>query len=312
MVIHKVEELVQEANRVRAKNTNIEAQLTTAEVDFRSCRDALDCTVAEKEQLQRQVSSQLIDLDRLRQVSIYLFSFAKFAANGIQRSRSFVCQDKECLEMRYKVAERELDGLRDKLLNANRSISNATGNISTQEALIGQLRGDSFGEYILRFSHSSSSPVSSFPSSPTSSSQKIWRNGTKSVSVCKPSYVTFWNRWQRLSAVRTDSSSLTRMSLRIALGRSWPRTKIRLLYFLFAFVLSKDVTFDNVLRCTQASSENAKFVIRWKHLSSCLDDSKASRQGKRGDGIDYSAGRIDRNDCGEDAKSRGRTIGPGK
>ncbi|XP_048261175.1 coiled-coil domain-containing protein 170 isoform X4 [Bombus terrestris] len=117
MVIHKVEELVQEANRVRAKNTNIEAQLTTAEVDFRSCRDALDCTVAEKEQLQRQVSSQLIDLDRLR-------------------------QDKECLEMRYKVAERELDGLRDKLLNANRSISNATGNISTQEALIGQLRED--------------------------------------------------------------------------------------------------------------------------------------------------------------------------
>ncbi|XP_024222653.1 coiled-coil domain-containing protein 170 isoform X3 [Bombus impatiens] len=115
IVMHKVEELVQEANRVRAKNTNIEARLTTAEVDFRSCRDALDCTVAEKEQLQRQVSSQLVDLDRLR-------------------------QDKECLEMRYKVAERELDGLRDKLLNANRSISNATGNISNQEALIGQLR----------------------------------------------------------------------------------------------------------------------------------------------------------------------------
>ncbi|XP_060821666.1 coiled-coil domain-containing protein 170 isoform X4 [Bombus pascuorum] len=117
IVMHKVEELVQEANRVRAKNTNIETQLTTAEVDFRSCRDALDCTVAEKEQLQRQVSSQLVDLDRLR-------------------------QDKECLEMRYKVAERELDGLRDKLLNANRSISSATGNISNQEALIGQLRED--------------------------------------------------------------------------------------------------------------------------------------------------------------------------
>ncbi|XP_033346963.1 coiled-coil domain-containing protein 170 isoform X4 [Bombus vosnesenskii] len=117
IVMHKVEELVQEANRVRAKSTSIEAQLTTAEVDFRSCRDALDRTVAEKEQLQRQVSSQLVDLDRLR-------------------------QDKECLEMRYKVAERELDGLRDKLLNANRSISNATGNISNQEALIGQLRED--------------------------------------------------------------------------------------------------------------------------------------------------------------------------
>ncbi|XP_017760087.1 PREDICTED: coiled-coil domain-containing protein 170 [Eufriesea mexicana] len=117
VVIHKVEELVQEANRLRAKNTNVEAQLTTVEVDFRSCRDALDRTVAEKEQLQRQVSSQLLDLDRLK-------------------------QDKECLEMRYRVAERELNGLRDKLVNANRSISSATGNISNQEALIGQLRED--------------------------------------------------------------------------------------------------------------------------------------------------------------------------
>ncbi|CAD1480980.1 unnamed protein product, partial [Heterotrigona itama] len=117
IVIHKVEELVQEANRVRTKNTNVEAQLTTVEVDFRSCRDALDRVVAEKEQLQRQVSSQLIDLDRLR-------------------------QDKECVEMRYRVAERELNELRDKLLNANRSISSATGNISNQEALIGQLRED--------------------------------------------------------------------------------------------------------------------------------------------------------------------------
>ncbi|KAK9305029.1 hypothetical protein QLX08_003731 [Tetragonisca angustula] len=117
IVVHKVEELVQEASRVRTKNTNVEAQLTTVEVDFRSCRDALDRVVAEKEQLQRQVSSQLVDLDRLR-------------------------QDKECVEMRYRVADRELNELRDKLLNANRSISSATGNISNQEALIGQLRED--------------------------------------------------------------------------------------------------------------------------------------------------------------------------
>ncbi|KAF3427483.1 hypothetical protein E2986_02867 [Frieseomelitta varia] len=117
IVIHKVEELVQEASRVRTKNTNVEAQLTTVEVDFRSCRDALDRVVAEKEQLQRQVSSQLVDLDRLR-------------------------QDKECVEMRCRVADREVNELRDKLLNANRSISSATGNISNQEALIGQLRED--------------------------------------------------------------------------------------------------------------------------------------------------------------------------
>lgn len=46
--------------------------------------------------------------------------------------------------MQYRVAERELNELRDKLVNANRSISNATGNISNQEALICQLRGEPF------------------------------------------------------------------------------------------------------------------------------------------------------------------------
>ncbi|XP_054002962.1 coiled-coil domain-containing protein 170 isoform X2 [Hylaeus anthracinus] len=117
LVIHKAEELAQEANRLRAKSTNVEAQLATVEVDFRSCRDALDRAVAEKEQLQRQVSSQSIDLDRLR-------------------------QDKECLEMQYRVAERETNDLRDKLLNANRSITSATGNISSQETVICQLRED--------------------------------------------------------------------------------------------------------------------------------------------------------------------------
>ncbi|XP_076389821.1 coiled-coil domain-containing protein 170 isoform X1 [Megachile rotundata] len=116
-VVHKMEELLQETNRLRAKSTNVETQLSTIEMDLRSCRDALDRAVAEKEQFQRLTSSQTIDLDRLR-------------------------QDKECLEMQYRVAERELSDLRDKLANANRSISNATGNISNQEALICQLRED--------------------------------------------------------------------------------------------------------------------------------------------------------------------------
>ncbi|XP_076374595.1 coiled-coil domain-containing protein 170 isoform X3 [Megalopta genalis] len=117
IVIHKAEELVQEANRLRAKTANSEAQLSTVQADFRNCRDALDRTVADKEQLQRQVSSYLIDLDRLK-------------------------QDKECLEMQHRVAERELNDLRDKLVNANRNITNATGNISSQEAVICQLRDE--------------------------------------------------------------------------------------------------------------------------------------------------------------------------
>ncbi|XP_017798067.1 PREDICTED: trichohyalin [Habropoda laboriosa] len=106
IAVRKVEELAEEASRLRA-----------VEVDLRSCRDALDRSGTEKEQLQRQVSSQLIDLDRLR-------------------------QDKECLEMRYRIAERELKEVRDKLANANRSVSSASGKISSQEASIGQLRED--------------------------------------------------------------------------------------------------------------------------------------------------------------------------
>lgn len=68
VVIHKAEELVQEANRLRAKTTNAEAQFASVQVDLRSCRDALDRAVADKEQFQRQVSSYLIELDRLKQV----------------------------------------------------------------------------------------------------------------------------------------------------------------------------------------------------------------------------------------------------
>ncbi|XP_043801999.1 coiled-coil domain-containing protein 170 [Apis laboriosa] len=115
LVSQKVEELVHEASRLRARNTGVESQMAALEVEFRGCRDALDRAVAEKEQLQRQASSQSVDLDRLK-------------------------QDKECLEMRYRAAERELNELRDKLISANRSISTASGNISSQEALIGQLR----------------------------------------------------------------------------------------------------------------------------------------------------------------------------
>ncbi|XP_012062824.1 PREDICTED: coiled-coil domain-containing protein 170 [Atta cephalotes] len=117
MVIHKAEELVQEVNRLRTKSTNVETQLTGVEVDFRTCRDALDRSITEKEQLQRQVSVQLVDIDRLR-------------------------QEKECLEMQYRVAEKDMNDLRDKLVNANRSLTSATGNISNQEALICQLRED--------------------------------------------------------------------------------------------------------------------------------------------------------------------------
>lgn len=68
VVIHKAEELVQEVNRLRNRGTTIETQLSGIENDFQSCRDSLDRITIEKEQLQRQVSTQLVDLERLRQV----------------------------------------------------------------------------------------------------------------------------------------------------------------------------------------------------------------------------------------------------
>ncbi|XP_015172128.1 PREDICTED: coiled-coil domain-containing protein 170 [Polistes dominula] len=117
VVIHKAEELVQEVNRLRNRSTTIETQLSGIENDFRNCKDALNRLTTEKEQLQRQMSTQLVDLERLR-------------------------QDKECLEMQHRVAEREINDLRDKLVNANRNITSATGNISNQEAMICQLRDD--------------------------------------------------------------------------------------------------------------------------------------------------------------------------
>lgn len=63
-------------------------------------------------------------------------------------------------------------------------------------------------------------------------SQKIWCSEKKNVSGCKPTIDTFWNRWRCWSAGRTDSSSRRKTRLRTALGRSWPRAKIRPLYLI--------------------------------------------------------------------------------
>lgn len=79
MIIHKAEELVQEVNRLRNKSTNVETHLTSVEVDYRSCKDALDRAISEKEQLQRQVSTQLVDLDRFRQVRLESFLIAIYS-----------------------------------------------------------------------------------------------------------------------------------------------------------------------------------------------------------------------------------------
>lgn len=70
MVIHKAEELVQEINRLRTKSTNIETHLTNVEVESKSCRDMLERSNIERDQLQRQINVQTTELDRVRQVNI--------------------------------------------------------------------------------------------------------------------------------------------------------------------------------------------------------------------------------------------------
>lgn len=72
--------------------------------------------MTDKECLQRQSAAQILEIDRLR-------------------------QEKESLEMQYRVTERELNELKEKLALSSRSLGSATGNIAQQEAMICQLRG---------------------------------------------------------------------------------------------------------------------------------------------------------------------------
>ncbi|XP_066599727.1 coiled-coil domain-containing protein 170 isoform X2 [Prorops nasuta] len=115
VVIHKAEELVQEANHLQMKTSHVENQLSSNEGDLRKCKDALDRALTEKEQLQKQVADNLLDLDRLR-------------------------QEKECLQMQCRASERDTISLRDKLINANKTINSVTGNLTNQESLICHLR----------------------------------------------------------------------------------------------------------------------------------------------------------------------------
>ncbi|XP_068085256.1 coiled-coil domain-containing protein 170 [Anabrus simplex] len=116
-LIHKAAELVQETARLRSRSTNIADSLNSVDAELRSCRDALERTVADRDSLQRQAASHLLELDRLR-------------------------QEKESLEMQQRVAERDLADLRDKLNLANRGLTAASGNVAVQEATICQLRDE--------------------------------------------------------------------------------------------------------------------------------------------------------------------------
>ncbi|XP_066252441.1 coiled-coil domain-containing protein 170 isoform X3 [Euwallacea similis] len=116
-LVHKAAELVQETSRLRSKAHNITDTLGSCEIDLRTCRENLDRALADKECLQRQSAAQILEIDRLR-------------------------QEKEALEMQYRVTDRELTDFKEKLAISNRTLGSASGNIAQQESLICQLRDD--------------------------------------------------------------------------------------------------------------------------------------------------------------------------
>lgn len=108
--------MFQETSRLRNRSSNITENLATVEVDFRTCRDALDRSISDKECLQRQSASQLLELDRLR-------------------------QEKESLEMQQRVLDRESSDLREKLSSTTRNLGSVSGSVGQLEATVCQLRG---------------------------------------------------------------------------------------------------------------------------------------------------------------------------
>lgn len=118
-LIIKAAELVQEITRLKNKCMNTTENLSSTEQDLRSCRDALERASAEKDMLQRQLSSQLLDIERLK-------------------------QEKESLLVQNRVFERDLHEAREKLSHCSKNLNVVTDNVNQNESLIMQLKGINF------------------------------------------------------------------------------------------------------------------------------------------------------------------------
>lgn len=122
-LIIKAAELVQEITRLKNKCMNTTDNLSSTEQDLRSCRDALERASVDKDMLQRQLSSQLLDIDRLK-------------------------QEKESLLVQNRVFERELHEAREKLSHCSKNLNVVTDNVNQNESLIIQLKGNNFVRYV--------------------------------------------------------------------------------------------------------------------------------------------------------------------
>ncbi|KAJ8730781.1 hypothetical protein PYW08_002194 [Mythimna loreyi] len=116
-LIIKAAELVQEITRLKNRCMNTTENLSTVEQELRSCRDALERSNADKDMLQRQISGQLLDLERLK-------------------------QEKESLCVQNRVIERELHEAREKLSHCSKNLNVVTDNVNQNESIIIQLKED--------------------------------------------------------------------------------------------------------------------------------------------------------------------------
>ncbi|XP_047530531.1 coiled-coil domain-containing protein 170 [Vanessa atalanta] len=116
-LIIKASELVQEITRLKNKCMNTTENLSTIEQDLRSCRDSLERANTDKDMLQRQLSTQLLDIERLK-------------------------QEKESLAVSNRVLERELHESREKLTHCSKNLNVVTDNVNQNESMIIQLKED--------------------------------------------------------------------------------------------------------------------------------------------------------------------------
>ncbi|KAG8286374.1 hypothetical protein J6590_061594 [Homalodisca vitripennis] len=131
-LIHKASELVQETCRLRNRSSNLSDTLSSVEVELRSCRDALERAMADRDELQRQAACHTAEIDRLRQAS-----HTKSPVQLID-----LLQEKETLELQKHTLEQDLHELRERLNSVSRQLGSATGDIAAKEVTICNLRDD--------------------------------------------------------------------------------------------------------------------------------------------------------------------------
>jgi len=55
-------------SRLRRKNISANENLSSIEIELRSCREQLERALADKENLQRQAAGHILEIDKLKQV----------------------------------------------------------------------------------------------------------------------------------------------------------------------------------------------------------------------------------------------------